>query len=103
MTTRLGPTVDVRQDRRLIRPNSHSKRFVRIRIEAPRPRTERARQPANLAMAAARSGSMSGEKLRVAKAAVEEAIGRLQPDDRFSLVVYDDVGDVVCASSPASA
>src|SRR3954467_561472 len=103
MTTPLEPTVDVRQDRRLIRPNSHSKRFVRIRIEAPRATTERARPPVNLAMIVDRSGSMSGEKLRVAKAAVEEAIGRLQPDDRFSVVVYDDVVDVVCASTPASA
>ena len=40
---------------------------------------------------------MSGEKLRVAKAAVEEAIARLEPDDRFSVVVYDDVVDVVFA------
>ena len=46
---------------------------------------------------------MSGEKLRVAKLAVEEAIGRLQPDDRFSVVVYDDVVDVVIESTPASA
>src|SRR4051795_2107082 len=102
MTTRIEPTVEVRQDRHLIRPNAHSKRFVRIRIEAPRATTERARPPVNLAMVVDRSGSMSGEKLRVAKAAVEEAIGRLQPNDQFSVVVYDDVVDVVCASTPAS-
>ncbi len=42
-------------------------------------------------------------KLHVAKAAVEEAIGRLQPDDRFSVVVYDDVVDIVCGSTQASA
>ena len=46
---------------------------------------------------------MSGEKLRVAKIAVEEAIARLQPDDRFSVVVYDDVVDVVIESTTASA
>ncbi len=46
---------------------------------------------------------MSGEKLRVAKVAVEEAIARLQPDDRFSVVVYDDVVDVVIESTHASA
>jgi Ca-activated chloride channel family protein len=46
---------------------------------------------------------MSGEKLRVAKAAVEEAIARLQPNDRFSVVVYDDKIDVVIESTTASA
>ena len=46
---------------------------------------------------------MSGDKLRVARQAVEEAIGRLQPDDRFSVVVYDDNVDVVIESTPASA
>ena len=46
---------------------------------------------------------MSGEKIRVAKVAVEEAIARLRPDDRFSVVVYDDVVDVVIESTPASA
>src|SRR3954451_21820776 len=103
MTTRIDPTVDVRQDRRLIRPNTHSKRFVRIRIEAPRATTERARPPVNLAMVVDRSGAMSGAKLRVAKAAVEEAIGRLQADDRFSVVVFGDVGEVAGGSRHAGA
>ena len=58
---------------------AHSKRFLLARITAPRATTERARPPVNLAIVLDRSGSMSGEKLRVAKAAVEEAIARLQP------------------------
>ena len=73
------------------------------RRRAPRATAERARPPVNLAIVLDRSGSMSGAKLRVAKAAVEEAIGRLQPDDRFSVVVYDDVVDVVIESTAASA
>ena len=70
----------------------------------PRARpTERARPPVNLAIVLDRSGSMSGEKIRVAKVAVDEAIARLRPDDRFSVVAYDDVVDVVIESTPASA
>jgi len=103
MTVSSEPTLTVRQDRRLIRPTSHSKRFLLARIVAPRATTERPRQPVNLAIVLDRSGSMSGNKLRVAKLAVEEAIGRLQPEDRFSVVVYDDVVDVVIESTTASA
>lgn len=99
MTTRTEPAFAVRQDRRLIRPNAHSERFLLARIVAPRADTQRARPPVNLAIVLDRSGSMSGEKLRVAKAAVEEAIGRLKPQDRFSVVVYDDIVDVVIAST----
>jgi Ca-activated chloride channel family protein len=102
-TIRTEPTLTVRQDRRLIRANAHSQRFLLPRIVTPRATLERARPPVNLAIVLDRSGSMSGEKLRVAKSAVEEAIARLRPDDRFSVVVYDDKIDVVIASASASA
>jgi Ca-activated chloride channel family protein len=102
MTTRPDPTLTVLPDRQLIRPNWHSKRFLLARVVAPRATAERVRPPVNLAIVLDRSGSMSGDKLRVAKSAVEEAIARLQPEDRFSVVVYDDVVEVVIASTLAS-
>jgi Ca-activated chloride channel family protein len=102
MTTGTDQTLTVRQDRTLIRPNWHSRRFLLARVVAPRAVAERPRPPVNLAIVLDRSGSMSGEKLRIAKSAVEEAIARLQPDDRFSVVVYDDIVDVVIASTAAS-
>ena len=102
MTTGTDPALIVRTDRRLIRPNWHSQRFLLARLVAPRAIADRVRPPVNLAIVLDRSGSMSGQKLAVAKAAVEAAIARLQPDDRFSVVVYDDVVDVVVDSTSAS-
>ena len=102
MTPRSETIFNIHPDRHLIRPNAHSKRFLLARITAPRATAERARRPVNLAIVLDRSGSMSGEKLSVAKNAVEQAIARLQPDDRFSVVVYDDKVDVVIESTNAS-
>ena len=103
MTTRTDRHFTVRQDRQYIRATSHSQRFVLGRIVAPRATGERRRPPVNLAIVVDRSGSMSGAKLDIAKRAVEEAIARLEPGDRFSVVVYDDVVDVVIESTLASA
>ena len=102
MTARTDTILTVRPDRLLIRPNAHSSRFLLARIVAPRAAIERPRPPVNLAIVLDRSGSMSGDKLRVAKAAVEEAIARLAPQDRFSIVVYDDAVEVAIESTGAS-
>jgi Ca-activated chloride channel family protein len=75
---------------------------VLAEIVAPPASRTTTRPPVNVAIVLDRSGSMSGEKLRLAKSAVEAAIARLQPSDRFSVVVYDDVVDVIIASTPAS-
>jgi Ca-activated chloride channel family protein len=45
---------------------------------------------------------MSGEKIELAKRAVEVAVDRLLPNDRFAIVAYDDQIDVVVGSTPAS-
>jgi Ca-activated chloride channel homolog len=102
MTYTPTSTLEVRQDRRLIRTTSHSRRYLLARVVAPNTPTARERSAVNLAIVLDRSGSMSGPKLDVAKAAVSEAIGRLQPQDRFSVVTYDDRIDIVIASTPAS-
>lgn len=94
--------LDVRQDRTLIRATHRSERFVVVELVAPPAPREHRRPPANLAFVIDRSGSMSGGKLRLAKEAVRDAIGRLAADDRFSIVMYDDHVDVVMPGTLAT-
>jgi Ca-activated chloride channel family protein len=56
----------------------------------------------NLAFVLDRSGSMSGGKLELAKKAIETAVDRLLPTDRFAIVCYDDRIVVVVESTAAS-
>jgi Ca-activated chloride channel family protein len=96
-------TFTARADRRLIRPTDRSNRFVLAEITAPGSRRERGRPPVCLAFVIDRSGSMAGDKLPLAKRAVEESLARLHADDRFALVVYDDRVDVVMPVTTATA
>ena len=98
-------TLTARPDRRYIRSTYRSNRFVLAQVSAPpMPPQEggRTRPPVNLAFVVDRSGSMAGEKIRLAKMAVEKSIARLQSDDRFTIVVYDDQIDIVFPSSLAT-
>lgn len=95
-------TVRIRPDRRLIRAIHHSTRFVLVEVEAPAAPPRDERTPVNLAFVLDRSGSMAGQKIALAKRAIEEALARLQPEDRFSVVVYDDVVEVVVPSVTAT-
>lgn len=97
------PTLTARSDRRLIRANGRSQRFVLVGVTAPPATQQRDRLPVNLAFVLDRSGSMSGEKIALAKRTVAAALGHLDTRDRFSIVVYDDVVDVVVGSTPGSA
>lgn len=50
----------------------------------------RARRPTDVVIIFDRSGSMSGEKMEHARAAVRELLAQLGPQDRFALVTYSD-------------
>ena len=92
----------VRADRRLIRTNGRSRRFIRVEITAPEAPRRADRIPVNLAFVIDRSGSMAGDKIRKAREAAIQGIRALRPDDRFAVVAYDDHVDVVVPSSLAT-
>ena len=85
----------VKQDRVLIRPRWHSKRFVVAHVTAPEAASNTERPRVNLGFVIDRSGSMANGRLTLALQAVEEAIRRLKPQDRFSVVVYDNAIDTI--------
>lgn len=101
----LEPRLAIRPDRRLIRANGRSERFLLVDLVAPTvaPDPSRRRPPVNLGFVLDRSGSMgSQDKLGLARQAVLEAVHRLEDPDRFSAVVYDNEIEVVVDSVVAS-
>ena len=94
--------ISARTDRRYIRSAHRSERFVLVELEAPTATEKPQRDPVNLAFVLDRSGSMSGQKIELAKRAIETAVDRLLPTDRFAIVCYDDRIDVVVEGTNAS-
>lgn len=91
---------EVETDRPLI-ANDSMTRYVLASIVAPEG-APRERPPVNLGLVIDRSGSMGGEKIRLAKDAAVAAIRRLDSRDRFCVVSYDDQVEVVVPSTAAS-
>lgn len=102
MTNLPAVSMRARADRQFIRPTDRSHRFVLVEVTAPPASQARQRPPVNLSFVIDRSGSMTGQKLELAKRALLEAIERLDDRDRFSVVAYDDEVRVVVERIEAS-
>lgn len=74
---------------------------VLARISVDAPAAERRPRPAlNLALVLDRSGSMSGEPLRMAGLAARAAIGQLGAQDRVAVLAFDDEVQTILPSQP---
>jgi len=91
-------TLHVRPDRQLIHAGAQSRRHLRVDIVAPR---RQPRFPLSLGLVLDRSGSMAGAKLDLAREGAIRAIHALRPQDRLSLIAYDDRIELLVRSGPA--
>src|SRR3954447_12007396 len=96
--------MSLRTDRHLIRAHARSERHLLVSIVAPTSEPRAGRASVSVALVLDRSGSMDGErKFELARDAVEQALRMLRPEDRFTLVVYDEEVDVLVPLAAATA
>lgn len=94
--------IRVQADRTLVRTSGNSTRYALLSFTAPEAASSRQRDPVNVAFVIDRSGSMGGQKIRLAREAVVQALRMLRSSDRFAVVTYDNEIDVVVSSTTAS-
>lgn len=79
-----------------------SQQLLAVELTLPRPAAEAVRRAVHLSLVLDRSGSMAGQKLRLAIEAAVQAVRSLAEGDRFSVVTFDDKIDVPVPSTAAS-
>ena len=87
MTDRV--TCRVETDRSVLPADDPQNVILKVTLDAPRVPENTSRPRVNVALVMDRSGSMTGNKIEMAKAAALEALSRLGKDDVFSLIAYD--------------
>lgn len=96
--------LSLRIDRTLLRATARSVRHLLISLSASTAEPRAGRLPVNVALVLDRSGSMAGErKFALARDAVEQSLRMLRPEDRFTLVIYDQEVDTIVPATFASA
>ena len=85
------PTIEVITERPLFVAGQEQIADLLIRILPPEVPLRHQRPPFNLSLVLDRSGSMGGEKMRRAREAVCYCVDQLLPDDRVSVVIFDEI------------
>ena len=79
-----------------------SKNYLRIALQGCKPEPSQTRTPVNVAFVIDRSGSMQGARIAQAREAAIMAINRLLPTDIASVVIFDNVVDVLVPAQPVT-
>ena len=83
-----------------IESSADAEALLLITISAPVDAVKR--RPVNLGVALDRSGSMAGEPLEIAKAALGQFVGQLLPEDRLTVVAFDDTAIPIISAKKAT-
>lgn len=73
---------------------------VLVELAAPDIPADATRVPSTLIVVLDRSGSMAGARISAAKTALSSLVDRLDPRDRFGLVVFDNNVDIIVPAGP---
>lgn len=92
---------NVRLEHQLLAVEGEHHLHCMLELEAPPPPGAARRLPLHVALVLDRSGSMAGEKLRVALACARYLVRRLRALDRFALVTYDHEVELRVPLGPA--
>jgi len=76
-------------DRDVLPAGQNETAIIKISLDVAKIPRETSRPPVNLTLVLDRSGSMSGDKIVKAREAAITALRLLEPQDMFSLVIYD--------------
>ncbi len=88
-------TLHLTADRRLVRAEARSTRYLRVQFAAPQAVARAVRLPLDIALVIDKSGSMSGQRIALAKEAARKAVHLLGPDDFVALVAFDSGVEVL--------
>lgn len=92
------PTIEIISERKLFAAGREQTADLLIRVTPPESAQTAKRPLLNLSLVLDRSGSMEGEKIARARAAAAYCIDQLLAQDRVSVVIFDDVIDVLVPS-----
>jgi Ca-activated chloride channel family protein len=90
--------IEIIPERKLFAAGREQTADLLIRITPPESANCAKRPLLNLSLVLDRSGSMQGEKIARARAAAAYCIDQLMPQDRVSVVIFDDAIDVLVPS-----
>ena len=95
-------TLDARLAQPVMKDWEAAKNYLRVGLGGCRPEPALSRTPVNVAFVIDRSGSMQGHRIAQAREAAVMAVNRLQANDIASVVIFDQVVDVLVAAQPVA-